>query len=73
MMPQDHQISKTDPDARSMRSRGSGVVGYNVQTAVDSKNHLIVAHEVSNEANDRDQLLWRAKPAMRWVQSSLPL
>lgn len=59
----DHQISKTDPDARSMRSRGSGVVGYNVQTAVDSKNHLIVAHEVSNEANDRDQLFNMASKA----------
>lgn len=59
----DHQISKTDPDARSMRSRGSGVVGYNVQTAVDSKNHLIVAHEVSNEANDRDQLFNMANKA----------
>ena len=58
----DHQISKTDPDARSMRSRGSGVVGYNVQTAVDSKNHLIVAHEVSNEAN-RDQLFNMASKA----------
>ena len=59
----DHQISKTDPDARSMRSRGSGVVGYNVQTAVDSKNHLIVVHEVSNEANDRDQLFNMASKA----------
>lgn len=59
----DHQISSTDPDARSMRSRGSGVVGYNVQTAVDSKNHLIVAHEVSNEANDRDQLFNMASKA----------
>jgi transposase len=52
----DQQISKTDPDARSMRTRGSGIVGYNVQTAVDSKNHLIVDHEVTNEPNDRDQL-----------------
>jgi transposase len=63
----DHQISKTDPDARSMRSRGSGIVGYNVQTAVDSKNHLIVDHEVTNEPNDRDQLFnmaSRARDAM---------
>ena len=41
----DNQISKTDPDARSMRNRGSGLVGYNVQTAVDSKHHLIVEHD----------------------------
>lgn len=54
----DHQISETDPDARSMVSqgRGTGMVGYNVQTAVDSENHLIVAHEVTNSANDRNQL-----------------
>jgi transposase len=52
----DKQISLTDPDARSMRIRGSGVVGYNVQTAVDAKHHLIVAHEVTNNGSDRDQL-----------------
>jgi transposase len=54
----DQQISLTDPDARSMATsgRGSGVVGYNVQTAVDTKHHLIVAHEVINVGNDRGQL-----------------
>ncbi len=52
------QISLTDPDARSMNHRGSGLVGYNVQTAVDTKHHLIVAHEVTNVGSDR-QLLTR--------------
>ena len=52
----DGQVSLTDPDARSMKSRDGGIVGYNVQTAVDSKNHLIVAHEVITEGVDRDQL-----------------
>jgi transposase len=52
----DQQLSLTDPDARSMNARGSGVVGYNVQSAVDSKHHLIVAHEVSNVGSDRGQL-----------------
>jgi transposase len=54
----DGQISLTDPDARSMATsgRGTGMVGYNVQTAVDSKHHLIVAHEVTNVGHDRHQL-----------------
>jgi transposase len=59
----DQQISLTDPDARSMATsgRGSGVVGYNVQTAVDTKHHLIVTHEVINVGNDRSQLSPMAK------------
>jgi len=52
----DKQISLTDPDARAMKSRGNGIVGYNVQTAVDAEHHLIVAHEVTNEGSDRTQL-----------------
>ncbi len=52
----DKQISLTDPDARSMITRGTGIVGYNVQTAVDIKHHLIVAHEVTNVGHDRGQL-----------------
>lgn len=54
----DQQISMTDPDARSMATsgRGSGMVGYNVQTAVDAKHHLIVVHEVTNQGHDRHQL-----------------
>src|SRR4029077_370588 len=65
----DQQVSLTDPDARSMATsgRGSGVVGYNVQTAVDAKHHLIVAHEVTNVGNDRAQLATvagQAKTAM---------
>jgi hypothetical protein len=54
----DQQISLTDPDSRSMATsgRGSGVVGYNVQVAVDTDHHLIVTHEVTNTGSDRAQL-----------------
>ena len=52
----DQQLSLTDPDARSMKSRGSGIVGYNVQAAVDVDHHLIVTHEVTNVGIDRRQL-----------------
>ncbi|WP_020482751.1 IS1182 family transposase [Methylomonas sp. MK1] len=59
----DKQISLTDPDARSMKTRGTGIVGYNAQTAVDTKHHLIVEHEVINEGVDRSQLSNMAKKA----------
>ena len=59
----DKQLSLTDPDARSMKCRGTGVVGYNVQTAVDTAHHLIVAHEVTNVGIDRRQLTRIAKLA----------
>jgi transposase len=61
----DGQISLTDPDARSMATygKGTGVVGYNVQTAVDTHTHLIVAHEVTNVGNDRAQLAPMARAA----------
>jgi transposase len=61
----DKQVSLTDPDARSMATsgKGTGMVGYNVQTAVDTQHHLIAAHEVTNVGHDRNQLANMAKQA----------
>ena len=61
----DKQVSLTDRDARSMATsgRGTGIVGYNVQSAVDAKHHMIVAHEVTNLGHDRTQLSSMAKQA----------
>ncbi len=59
----EEQISETDPDARSMATsgRGSGMVGYNVQSAVDAEHHLIVAHEVTNVGTDKSLLSHMSK------------
>jgi hypothetical protein len=67
----DQQISLTDPDSRSMATsgRGSGVVGYNVQVAVDTEHHLIVTHEVTNVGSDRSQLARVAKEAKAALQA----
>jgi transposase len=66
----DQQISLTDPDSRSMATsgRGSGIVGYNVQVAVDTEHHLIVTHEVTNTGSDRSQLANVAKEAKAVLQ-----
>jgi hypothetical protein len=61
----DQRVSLTDPDARSMATsgRGTGIVGYNVQAAIDTQHHMIVAHEVTNVGHDRTQLTAMAKLA----------
>ncbi|MEJ2379312.1 MAG: IS1182 family transposase [Pseudolabrys sp.] len=61
----DRQVSLTDPDARSMATsgRGTGIVGYNVQTALDTEHHLIVAYDIVNQGHDRSQLAPMGKQA----------
>ena len=63
----DEQLSQTDPDARSMisQAKGTGVVGYNVQAAVDARHHLIVAHQVTNVGTDRAALTKMATAGKR--------
>ena len=63
----DKQVSLTDPDARSMKNREGGIVGYNVQTAVEAEHHLIVAHEVVTDGLDRDQLAGMAERARQAI------
>ena len=69
----DGQVSLTDPDARSMATsgKGSGIVGYNVQAAVDTRHHLIVAHEVTNKGFDRGQLFGMARQAREAMGHSI--
>jgi len=65
LMSADKQISLTDPDSRAMATsgRGSGVVGYNVQTVVETEHHLIITHDVTNTGSDRGQLARMGKAA----------
>jgi len=67
----DNQISLTDPDARAMTSKSHSAytVGYNVQSAVDTKHHLIVAHEVTNIGIDMDQLSPMAEQAREAMEA----
>jgi hypothetical protein len=71
LAPPDQQVSLTDPDSRSMATsgRGSGVVGYNVQIAVDTEHHLIITHEVTNSGSDRAQLAKVARQAKAVLQT----
>lgn len=56
------QIAKTDPDCKKMRTGHQGIdMCYNVQISVDSKHKLIVAHDVTNDGNDLNQLLSMAE------------
>jgi hypothetical protein len=52
-----------------MKPGGGSVVGYNVQTAVDEKHHLIAAHEVTNATTDRQQLSSTAKRAKKALKA----
>ena len=67
----DEQVSLTDPDSRSMATsgRGSDIVGYNVQVAIETENHPIITHEVTNSGSDRAQLANVGKAAKEVLRS----
>lgn len=71
----DTQISMTDPDSRSIATSGKGtaIVGYNIQAAVDDQHHIIVAHEVTNRGHDRDQLASMAVKAKESTGIETPI
>jgi transposase len=62
------QRSLTDPDSRSMVFRKGCDVGYNVQSVVDSKHHMIVDHEVTNHPTDQNELYGMASKARETLQ-----
>jgi transposase len=68
----DEQISLTDPDARAMATGSDhrGVVGYNVQAAVDTEHHIVVANAVTNRGHDRSHLFEMAKVAQTEIGAS---
>ena len=61
------QKSLTDPDSRLMKANGKMDVCYNVQSAADSKNKMIIAFEVTNQVSDVNQ----AHPMSEQVQQIL--
>ena len=63
------QISTVDKDARLLSKYGKTVAGHNVQIAVDSKHHLIVAEAVVPDGNDMQQLAPMLEKAQDILQS----
>jgi transposase len=50
------QVSRSDAEARFLRTREGWVLGYSAEVAV-SEDHLIVAQRVTQQASDNDSLL----------------
>jgi transposase len=61
--------SDPEPEAGFMKIGRQLTPGYNVQTAVDAKHALIVAHNVTTDANDQRMLLPMAQAAKQAVGS----
>jgi transposase len=47
----------TDPDSRMMKTRTGYVQGYNAQVAVDCDSQVIVATDLTQDCNDKNQLV----------------
>lgn len=48
----ENHICTTDPESRLMKTRDGIRPSFNVQTAVEAKNHLIVHYDVTSECTD---------------------
>lgn len=63
------QVSLTDEDSRMMKTNGKNYqVSYNGQISVDTKHHMIIESEVTNEVNDLNQLVTMAEKTKQTLQ-----
>ncbi len=61
-----NEVSAVDPDARLMGNNRGGVdMAYNVQSAVDAKEHIVLDYDVSMNPSDQGKLSYMAKRLMR--------
>lgn len=61
------QINFTDADSRIMVDKKNFMQGYNAQAAVDGKSQVIVANDVTNRSNDKQQV----KPMVSAIRENL--
>jgi hypothetical protein len=70
--PQDKaQTNFTDPEAKVMKQSNKGFdYSYNAQAVVDAENQIIVAAEVTTQANDKQQAVPMAQAALANIEAA---